>query len=418
LRLLIVAAQQPLHGALDLMGEMASLCMTLRSNPAIEIQVLEHADSTALRRALMQKPFHILHFMGHGVFEHTTGEGAVLFSGPDGLGEAISGRHLATKVKDFAALRLVVLNACSTALAGLEGAVSPFGGVATALVLGGVPAVVAMQSPIADHHAVAFSAAFYNRLAHGAALEEAVTEGRQAVHSLRPESADWAIPILFQRNSSGALLPFLAPHATPRAKVSRRLQRRVAASAAAMLFAAGVAELHPVPAGSSLTPVARWTAWPAPAASSGERFSAEEERSALRRPASVHPPRASGGKRSQAPEALAAGRLRVEISGQPPPGLTDAVRRAGRSIAASGWTLRLQVGPPRTVASSEAGLPWISCSLTAAARMVGHGAEDDLGPIAAVRSKAESGAACDAAVEEMAEEAARRVQKFLKEESK
>jgi hypothetical protein len=415
LRILIVAAQQPLHGALDLMGEMASLCTTLRSNPAIEIQVLEHADSAALRRALMQKPFHILHFMGHGVFEHATGEGALLFSGTDGLGEAISGRHLATKVKDFASLRLVVLNACSTALAGLEEAASPFGGVATALVLGGVPAVVAMQSPIADQHAVAFSAAFYNRLAHGAALEEAVTEGRQAVHSLRPESADWAIPILFQRNSSGALLPFLAPHATPRAKVSRRLRRRITASAAAMLFAAGVAELPTVPAGSTLTPVVRWTAWLPPAAE-GERSSAEEERSALRRRAAFHPSRVS--KLSQAPEALAAGKLRVEISGQPSPGLADAVRRAGRSIAASGWTLRLHVGPFRTGATSEAGLPWISCSLTAAASVVRHGAETDLGPIAAVRSKAERGAACDAAVEEMAEEAARRVEKFLKEEAK
>jgi len=136
--------------------------------------------------------------MGHGDFEPESGEGAILFGGPGGR-RPVTGRHLAAKVKDLDALRLVVLNACETAVVGGKAAQDPFAGVAAALVLGGMPAVVAMQSSIRDAHAVVFTAAFYRRLARGMSVEEAVTEGRQAILSQEPETASWAIPVLFLR---------------------------------------------------------------------------------------------------------------------------------------------------------------------------------------------------------------------------
>ena len=77
--------------------------------------------------------------------------------------------------------------------------VEPFSGVATALVRAGVPAVLAMQFPISDQAAIAFSREFYRRLASGDALETAVTEGRLLISRRDPESLEWATPVLYLR---------------------------------------------------------------------------------------------------------------------------------------------------------------------------------------------------------------------------
>ncbi len=69
--------------------------------------------------------------------------------------------------------------------------------------LGGVPAVVAMQRPISDRAAIGFSTAFYRHLARGDSLDIALTEGRQAIHSVRSDTCEWATPVLFLRLPEG-----------------------------------------------------------------------------------------------------------------------------------------------------------------------------------------------------------------------
>jgi hypothetical protein len=178
--------------------ELKQLRESLEHDPEIRLETLEDPDTQTLRNALDQKAIHILHYMGHGAFDPASGEGALLLGGPQGR-LPVTGRHLAAKLKDLDTLRLVVLNACETAVVGGESARGPFAGVAAALVLGGVPAVVAMQSSIQDAHSLAFTSAFYRRLARGMSVEEAVTEGRQAILSQEPETAAWANPVLFLR---------------------------------------------------------------------------------------------------------------------------------------------------------------------------------------------------------------------------
>jgi tetratricopeptide (TPR) repeat protein len=77
--------------------------------------------------------------------------------------------------------------------------------------MGGVPAVVAMSGPVSDLAAVAFSRTFYQRLAAGDAIEEAVTEGRLAIQRAEPVDGAWATPTLFLRSSDGMLF---APRST------------------------------------------------------------------------------------------------------------------------------------------------------------------------------------------------------------
>jgi CHAT domain len=201
--------------ALDLDEEIRRLEELNRSGSGVHVRVLPHASAGSIRQALAEDSFNVLHFMGHGTFDPATGDGGLACETADGGLDLVSGRAFATKLRDLRSLGVVVLNACNTARAQNQEGGSPFRGVATALVLGGVPAVVAMQRPISDRAAIGFSTAFYRHLANGDSIDIALTEGRQAIHSARPEAFEWATPVLFLRLPEGNV--FVARPASPAA---------------------------------------------------------------------------------------------------------------------------------------------------------------------------------------------------------
>lgn len=221
--------------ALDLEAEKHELAAT-RGKRRWRLRFLAQPTVDELRRMLVEQGVHVLHFMGHGEFDPGLGQGVLLFEDGRGNSLPLTGQALAAKVAGVPSLRLVVLNACQSATGG---AGDPYGGVAAALVRGGIPAVVAMQRPIADAAAIAFSRAFYRRLAAGAELEEAMTEGRQAIHTLAPSSGAFATPVLFSRTSEPLFVPL-------EAIAARRRRLAVVAAAAGLLLALS---LPPVRAG-------------------------------------------------------------------------------------------------------------------------------------------------------------------------
>jgi hypothetical protein len=202
-RYLAVGASPTNLDPLNLKEEEDRLKKLQQSSSGVEVKFLPHTSAGAVREALSKDTFHVLHFMGHGAFDHASGEGMLAFEAPDGSSDLVSGRAFATKLRDLRNLGVVVLNACETARARNQGGANPFRGVATALVLGGVPAVVAMQRPISDLAAIGFSTAFYRNLVEGDSIDEALTEGRQAIHSARPDEYEWATPVLFLRMPEG-----------------------------------------------------------------------------------------------------------------------------------------------------------------------------------------------------------------------
>jgi len=216
LRILAVAASPSGLQPLDLGVEAQGIEDLKRSSSGVEVKFLPHASVAAVREALAGDTYHVLHFMGHCTFDRPSGEGMLVFEGSGGSPDPVSGKALATKLKGLRSLGVVVVNACNTAQASYQDGANPFRGVATALVLGGIPAVVAMQRPISDRAAVAFSTAFYRHLARSDSIDEALTEGRQAIHSVRPETFEWATPALFLRIPEGNV--FVAqPKGEPRA---------------------------------------------------------------------------------------------------------------------------------------------------------------------------------------------------------
>lgn len=208
LRILVVAAnpRHPDLPRLNLDRELRNLREAVSSSPGIDIVTPERPTLASIRRALLAHECHVLHFMGHGGSVPGQAERILFLETETGDAEPVRGTDLVNKLAGSPALRLAVLNACDTAslpegssIVSIVESFEPFAGVANTLVLGGLPAVVAMQFPISDAAAIAFSRTFYEHFAAGDPIDAAVAEGRQAMHSAAPASFEWATPVLFLR---------------------------------------------------------------------------------------------------------------------------------------------------------------------------------------------------------------------------
>jgi hypothetical protein len=208
LRVLVASAEPRGCDLLNLEQEIEGIRKAFSADRTVEIVPLGQVNLGKLRRALVESEFHVLHFLGHGEYDPESGEGVLYFEDGRRKAEIVRGRHLADQLLDRSSLRLAFLNACRTARASSSQA---FGGVATALVRAGLPAVIAMQFPITDGAAITFSETVYRRLAAGDEIDAAVTEGRLAIVSREPKSLEWGTPALFLHVADGRLFDGRAP---------------------------------------------------------------------------------------------------------------------------------------------------------------------------------------------------------------
>ncbi len=208
LRILFVLASPQDQPALNLQKEKELIDKALgelRKAGDVQFDILEHATAADLLQKLDGQDYHVVHYMGHGSFDTTSGEGMLCLEDREGYTDFLSSRKLMTLLRDRMSVRLVFLNACQTAAMAEEGSVyDAFMGVAPALVMGGVTAVVAMQFPISDEAATAFSEALYTQLARGRPVDEAVSKARQAVQ-VRTDGQEWGTPVLFMRTADGKI---------------------------------------------------------------------------------------------------------------------------------------------------------------------------------------------------------------------
>jgi hypothetical protein len=221
LRILVVQSEPTDLDALNLAKEWAAMWQALQSQKEIEVGLLVHPSPLSLRDRLLDGPWHVLHFMGHGGFNHENGEGCLYFESPEGKAQPVTGTHLGRFLTED--LRLVFLNACQTGILPGGKGQDPYRGTASALVESGVPAVIAMQANISDPAAIAFSSTFYARIAAGDPIDAAAVEGRLAILQARP--SDWATPILFTRVTDGDVLAQSGEPVRPSSTPSRPAQR-------------------------------------------------------------------------------------------------------------------------------------------------------------------------------------------------
>ncbi len=164
LRILVALANPEGTTGLDLEQECRRMEAVLGGNPRIHLEILRSPSLTEVRSALQRFDAHVFHYMGHGGFDSTTGEGSLLFEDAQHRPQPIAAGVLAEALKGLPSLRLVVLNACRTAQISSDPKLDPFSGSASALALAGLPAILAMQLPISDQAALVFSQRLYEML--------------------------------------------------------------------------------------------------------------------------------------------------------------------------------------------------------------------------------------------------------------
>jgi hypothetical protein len=202
-RVLVALASPRDAGLLDLERER-DLIEGALDGIHVRPSVLLHATRASLLESIRDRDFQIVHITGHGLFDEETGEGLLLLESARGNSDAITARMLAGMFAGKAMPRLVVLSACHSAGAGGVASAGPFASLAATLVASGLPAVVAMQTAVADRSAILFAERLYRHLAKGQPIEAAVTEGRVALSGTFRNTLDWAVPVLFVRGQPAA----------------------------------------------------------------------------------------------------------------------------------------------------------------------------------------------------------------------
>lgn len=206
LRILGVVSSPRGMAALDVDKEKENL-MSALAGPAkrglIDLQWAPDATWSTLQEVLLSEEWHVIHFIGHGDFDFERDEGILALVGKDGRANRVEGSRFVDLLRQARPMpRLVVLNSCSTATSSSE---DLFSGTAAALVRGGVSAVAAMQFEITDDAAVEFCRGFYNAIAHGRGVDEAVGSGRVAILGSSGDTLEWVTPVLYLRGLDARL---------------------------------------------------------------------------------------------------------------------------------------------------------------------------------------------------------------------
>lgn len=202
--LLVISSPQDL-ARLDAEGEERLIREALADHleaGQIEMDVLNEATRRNISQKLREKSYNVFHFIGHGIFEGDKGSLALIDQ--DNMARLMDDESFSNFFLGNRSLGLVILNACQGAATSSHQA---FVGLAPHLVRRGIPAVIAMQYPIADSTAKLFADEFYRTLALGWPVDAAAQTTRNAISmEVGLDLPDFATPVLFMRAKDGVIL--------------------------------------------------------------------------------------------------------------------------------------------------------------------------------------------------------------------
>ena len=213
-------AQNPRGELLDMEAELGRILdatdQSRRAGKAY-VRILETGGVAAIRQALMERRYHILHISCHA------GPGALILETADGAEDIVdAARFWDEAIPDGEVPPLVVLAGCSTGrdIEREDGAgAGRLPGLARTLVELGVSAVIAMQAPVGDDYATELMEGVYQALWQDPRPLAALAEVRRRLEEarLRRRPGDrpppeWATPALFTAAASTPLYDPAAPH--------------------------------------------------------------------------------------------------------------------------------------------------------------------------------------------------------------
>ncbi|CAN5539608.1 hypothetical protein BH23CHL6_BH23CHL6_05940 [soil metagenome] len=225
LRVLVVDSAPRGLPRLESQLEARGIADALRSVVAqgrVELVTLEHATLSRMLDALREgstdrppRPFHVLHWIGHGDIDSSGGANVLLFEDDNGNPDPVDGARLANVVVG-SELRLVLINACHSAAPTSSSVATPAAettrAIAEVLLTAGIPAVVGMRVAVLDETARRFAREFYAALADGRGVDDAVLDARVLVAGRGSDaSAEIGVPVAYLRSGSGRLLSTVSP---------------------------------------------------------------------------------------------------------------------------------------------------------------------------------------------------------------
>ncbi|MBN1584501.1 MAG: CHAT domain-containing protein [Anaerolineae bacterium] len=202
---MVMALADPTY-TLNLEKERGIVEDSLKNAEHIQATYVENATAATLLGGLDR--VHLFHFAGHGTFIERNTPGATFGTGTlildDGAGgqSFLDAPQIAERLVN-AGVRVAVLGACLTAK---RDHVQMWSSTAANLINGGLGAVVGMQYVIADNSAIAFAKAFYEALALGFPVDQAVTKGRIAIFELG-DCRGFGTPVLYMGDCDGKVFP-------------------------------------------------------------------------------------------------------------------------------------------------------------------------------------------------------------------
>jgi hypothetical protein len=166
----------------------------------------------------------IVHFIGHGrAFQD---EGQLAFAAADGTEDWISDQRVERCVRGCKKLKLVVLQACESAL---PDPYVGFSGVARRLAASGVPAVVAMQYSVRSATANAFGRKFYEALLiDREPIDVAVDIGRREIDLDDDTEQAFGLPVVYLRDDQSLGVPDAPRPGSPDVNVIERHDAKAA----------------------------------------------------------------------------------------------------------------------------------------------------------------------------------------------
>ena len=164
-----------------------------------------------LEQLLAHGDVDVLHFIGYGRYRQHDQTGEISLEDEGNQDVWFSNEDFAaslTRQKDGSP-RLVFLHLCKSGALWQGDLKATFAGLALPLVMSGVPAVVAMQYPLAPSAAVMFFEEFYKRLASDDPIDVAIQAARSRTAANNPREIGRLLgtPIFYMQSTRGVLIP-------------------------------------------------------------------------------------------------------------------------------------------------------------------------------------------------------------------
>jgi tetratricopeptide (TPR) repeat protein len=200
LRILGMVASPPDLSPLNMEGErrrMEEATRPFQARHLVDLKWLEGQTWRDLRGALWRGHWHVLHLIGHGGVDQSTGESYVVLTDDGGKPQRVSAARLSRLLASRGPLRLVVL---STGLGDRPGGRARFSSTATMLVQRGLPAVLTMEYGITEQAASTLAKTLYEALATAAPVDHAVAEARMAIYGEGTHALEWGSLALYSHS--------------------------------------------------------------------------------------------------------------------------------------------------------------------------------------------------------------------------